>query len=268
MISQLHFIAGLPRSGSTLLAAILRQNPDIYTSITSPVASLFDRLMQSMSARSDYAEILSETKRLAVLRGLFDSYYADVKQPIITDTHRHWCSRMAALAQLFPDSKVICCVREPCWIVDSFERLYQASPLLLSRMFSAEQAATVHTRVEALTSVTGVVGFAYDAFAEAFYGAHRRNLIVIDYDAFTAEPGATMTFLYAALGLGEPYKHRFDQVPTDYPGEPFDRRFGIPDLHRVRPHVVINKRDTILPPELFKRFTGRAFWRVTERDGT
>jgi sulfotransferase len=37
----IHFISGLPRSGSTLLAAILRQNPRFHAGMSSPVASLF-----------------------------------------------------------------------------------------------------------------------------------------------------------------------------------------------------------------------------------
>ncbi|MEG4005469.1 sulfotransferase [Microcoleus sp. Pol11C1] len=32
-----YFISGLPRSGSTLLAALLRQNPRFYSAMTSPV---------------------------------------------------------------------------------------------------------------------------------------------------------------------------------------------------------------------------------------
>ncbi|MEG5055281.1 MULTISPECIES: sulfotransferase [unclassified Microcoleus] len=32
-----HFISGLPRSGSTLLAALLRQNPRFHSAMTSPV---------------------------------------------------------------------------------------------------------------------------------------------------------------------------------------------------------------------------------------
>ena len=32
-----HFLAGLPRSGNTLLSAILNQNPDIYSTPLSPL---------------------------------------------------------------------------------------------------------------------------------------------------------------------------------------------------------------------------------------
>lgn len=34
---RLHFISGLPRSGSTLLAGLLRQNPNFAAAMTGPV---------------------------------------------------------------------------------------------------------------------------------------------------------------------------------------------------------------------------------------
>jgi hypothetical protein len=34
---MIHFISGFPRSGTTLLAALLRQNPRFHASIESPV---------------------------------------------------------------------------------------------------------------------------------------------------------------------------------------------------------------------------------------
>jgi sulfotransferase len=36
----IHFISGLPRSGSTLLSAILRQNPALHAGMTGPMGSL------------------------------------------------------------------------------------------------------------------------------------------------------------------------------------------------------------------------------------
>lgn len=35
-----HFISGLPRSGSTLMEAILRQNPRFSAGMSNPVANL------------------------------------------------------------------------------------------------------------------------------------------------------------------------------------------------------------------------------------
>ena len=49
---KFHFISGLPRSGTTLLSAILRQNPRFHANVTSPVASLFAGILGQVSVGS------------------------------------------------------------------------------------------------------------------------------------------------------------------------------------------------------------------------
>ncbi len=48
----LHFIAGLPRSGSTLLVALLRQNPRFAARISSPLCYLFGSTIAAMSGEA------------------------------------------------------------------------------------------------------------------------------------------------------------------------------------------------------------------------
>jgi sulfotransferase len=53
MQNRLHFISGLPRAGSTLLAALLRQNPRFTAGMSSPVYALFRSMLIETSARSE-----------------------------------------------------------------------------------------------------------------------------------------------------------------------------------------------------------------------
>ena len=62
MQNGVHFISGLPRSGSTLLAAILRQNPRFHAGMSSPVGSLFMALQGAMSRRNEAAVFIDEAK--------------------------------------------------------------------------------------------------------------------------------------------------------------------------------------------------------------
>ncbi|EUA91313.1 sulfotransferase [Mycobacterium ulcerans] len=48
-MKAIHFISGLPRSGSTLLAALLRQNPRFQAGMSGPLAGLFGALLDEMS---------------------------------------------------------------------------------------------------------------------------------------------------------------------------------------------------------------------------
>jgi sulfotransferase len=260
MQNGLHFISGLPRSGSTLLAAILRQNPRIHAGMSSPLGVLFRNLMQGMSSRGELSVMLTPEQREDVLRGLFDNYYKDIHPTkVVLDTNRLWCSKMGAIAKLFPDARVIVCVRNLAWIMDSFERILRKEPLLVSKMFRPRDAATVHTRVASLASALGTVGFAWNAAQEAFWGEHAHRLLVVDYEALAREPARTMKCIYDALGLPA-FDHDFESVSYD-DGGGFDAQLGVPGLHTVAGRVQFVERPTILPPDLYQRFSGRNFWR-------
>ena len=53
---RFHFISGLPRSGSTLLAALLRQNPRFHAGMSGPVAGLVGSLLGEMSGRNEFSQ--------------------------------------------------------------------------------------------------------------------------------------------------------------------------------------------------------------------
>ena len=88
----IHFISGLPRSGSTLLAALLRQNPRFEAGMSGPLAGLFGALLGEMSARNEYSVFIDDAKRERILHGLFDNFYAECTAEVIFDTNRGWCA--------------------------------------------------------------------------------------------------------------------------------------------------------------------------------
>jgi hypothetical protein len=68
-VPKFHFISGLPRSGSTLLSAILRQNPRFHAGISSSLCPLFTSTMNVMAGEGH--ALIGKERRENVLRGLF-----------------------------------------------------------------------------------------------------------------------------------------------------------------------------------------------------
>ena len=255
-----HVISGLPRSGSTLLAAILRQNPGVHAGMSSPLLSLVQAMLRGMSQENEGAPFLDDGKREAVLRSVVAGYYADLG-PALTavDTNRGWCAKLPLLARLYPQAKVVACVRDVSWIMDSVERVVRANPLEPSRMFGFDPGGTVYSRVGALAASDGFVGFALDALREAFFAPEAKGrLMLVSYRSLTTEPARVLDAIYDFLGL-PPFAHDFENV--SYDADEFDRRLGAPGLHRVARKVTPNTREPILPPGLFTRFENDAFWR-------
>lgn len=257
--SPAHFISGLPRSGSTLLAALLSQNPAIIAhGRTSPVAPMIIRL-SGLMAEGEYAPDFSEAQRERLLRGILEDYYHPEPNQIVLDTSREWCTRLALIDRLYPTARIICCVRDPVWIVDSLERLIVRDPILSSHLVPIGQRSTQHDRLDHLLSRNGVFGYAWRVLTEAFHGPFADRLILVDYQALATDPRRILTKLTTSLGL-PPYPYDLNNV-TNRDAEAFDASLGTPDLHRVRPVVSYQQRDCILPPDVVSRLQGGMFWR-------
>ena len=258
--SGIHFISGLPRAGSTLLAGLLRQNPRLHAGMTSPVGSLFTALLREMSQGNETAVFLDNTQRAAILHGLFDAYYRAVHPThVVFDTNRLWTSKLPALTALFPAAKMICCVRHVPWILDSIERLVRRNRFELSKIFNFEPGGTVYSRVEGLGGGSGMVGFAWNALREAWFGEEADRLLLVTYETLTATPQLALDAVYDFIGE-ERFTHDTGNV-VYAEAEEFDARLGTPGLHSVFPRVRPTTRATILPPDLFRRFEPDSFWR-------
>ena len=124
-----HFISGLPRAGSTLLANILMQNPRFWAGPTSGILDVmfavrnqWDKLVEFRAMDPEE----SEAAKLRVLRGILDAYYANVERPVIFDKSRGWLAYLEmAEAVLGRKVKVLVPVRDLRDVLASFELLWR-----------------------------------------------------------------------------------------------------------------------------------------------
>ena len=259
MNNGIHFISGLPRSGSTLLGALLRQNPTLHANISSAVSGLVGAMLRGVSQGNETAVLIDNAQREALLRGVFDNYYHAIHpEKTVFDTNRGWTTRLNLLAALFPDAKIICCVRHIPWIIDSVERLLQQNRWELSKIFDFEPSDTVYLRAEGLMSGRGMVGYALGGLKQAMHSVGSDRLLLLPYEVLAKEPAYAMRAIYEFTGL-PPFPHDFDNIEFDAPE--FDARLGTPGLHRIRRRAVHEERQSILPPDLWHRYGGDSIWR-------
>ena len=259
---KFHFISGLPRSGSTLTAALLRQNPRFHASMSSPIAGLFEGVISQVSAGSEISTMVDEEQRARILRGLFDSYYEDRDEEVIFDTNRAWTANLPALMRLFPEAKVVCLVRDLSWVMDSMERQFRRNAFENTRLFNnPAERSTVFTRVEAMAGANRLVGFPWHALREACYSDFADRIVIVEYDMIAQRPRDVFRLIYKFLGEA-PFDHDFENIEYDAPT--FDAQLGLDGLHRVHRTVAPRPRTTILPPDLFKKYSNLSFWRTLD----
>jgi sulfotransferase len=257
-MKKYHFISGLPRSGSTLLTSILNQNPRFHSRISNPLARFVKSVVTETYAGPGYALECTEKMRSALIKNLIETYHADYPGEVNFNTNRGWSLLLPMLDTTFPDAKLICCVRDIPWVLDSFEKLFRNNPFTISRLYSESERETVYTRADALMSPGHSLRFPYDCLKEAVTGPQKRKIMLVDYDQLVSKPEVVMKALYNFIG--EPYfEHDFNNVEASY--DEYDAEAGIYGLHKIRNKVEYLKRETILPPDLWKQYSGLEFWK-------
>ncbi len=262
MSKRFHFISGLPRSGSTLLSSLLRQNPAVHARVASPLFELVQAVQPKLSRQSEFYTFYDNSVRRSVLKGLFESYYSGVDRKVIFDSNRLWTTRLPLLLELFPNMLVVCMVRDVEEILNSFERQFSANPLETTAAFGFTAGSSIYSRMDQLmNSELGTVGLPWLGLREAWYGPHADRLVVVDYDRLVAHPRDVMGMLSEALKL-PPHVYTFDNVA--YSEAEYDSNLGMPGLHSVRKTIAKVAYEMRLPPDLAAKNSGHSFWKTPQ----
>jgi sulfotransferase len=263
-VQKYHVITGLPRAGSTLLSALLLQNPRLHAGMTSPVGGLVSANLRLMSAGSELSLMIAPPLRKQILRGLFDSYYGGIGRPVVFDTNRMWCAKMPMVEDMFPEARVIACVRDIPWIMDSIENQLHKNPFENTKLFATEaERLTIYSRMAALARHDRLIGFPWAALKEAYYGPHASKLLLVDYDLLVRAPLRVLQLVYDFIG--EPWFDGHDVDHVEYDAPQFDEALGMAGMHQVHSKVAPRDRKTILPPDIFEKYQDMAFWRTDTR---
>lgn len=137
-MQKVHFISGLTQSGSTLLATILNQNGQIHAAKNRLVAALINGCQEQIGAGREFYSFFDENKRKVVCKALFSAYYENSSKEIIFETNRVWTAQLLQLTERYDEFKVVCLVRNPACIMDSFEKIYRKNPFDMVGFFSQE----------------------------------------------------------------------------------------------------------------------------------
>jgi sulfotransferase len=252
-----YFISGLPRSGSTLLSAILRQNPEFYADIASPVNCLIENIIDTLTFSENNLN-LDENRRKDIIYGVFDGYYKNEEKSIIFDSSRLWTKKTSLLKELFPYTKILCPVRDIVSILNSFELITSKNPFYSKTI--TENSDNVFARCDGMMDKTGgVVSSSWVCLQEG-YSLNPEMIMFIEYENLCRYPEKTLKQIYNFLE--KPYfEHDFDNVI--YKNEIYDRSCNLKDLHTVKKKVEYKQQKNILPLEIVEKFKkmNMEFWR-------
>ncbi len=252
-----HMITGLPRSGSTLLTSILNQNPRFHSSISDTLATLVKGVIETCQDGAGMKSEVPIERRKNILYHLFEGYYHDIDKPVIFNTNRAWTFLTYLIKEIYPKSKMIVCVRDIKWILDSFELAHRRNPLSTNTV-TGGVGRSVYDRIDDLMTEDGVVGFPYVGLKQAITGSEKKSLMLIEYDQLCKNPAGIMKAVYNFIEE-DYFDHDFNNVEASW--DEYDSEIGI-KLHDVRKKVEYKTRETILPPDIISKYSNMEVWRV------
>lgn len=265
------FMAGLPRSGSTLLGALLNQNPRIHTEPASPVLDFVMAINKVADKSEHYAAFPKQQSVFAVIQSTFQSYYWHTPKPVIVDKNRGWPTQIKGLEQcVVPKAKILCPVRNLDEVLASFIKLAHKNPFdpeigkpnfIDHSLLVVNKRINDENRCEMLLSDKGLIGQCMRAMKQAAENGYLDRLHFIEYDNLVSKPQETMDAIYAFLEE-EPYAHNFEEIAN--PAREKDGEvFAVPTLHEISPSLKRSTTDPklILPEKFYKECQGKEFWR-------
>lgn len=275
----IYFVAGLPRSGSTLLTNLLAQNPRIHATPTSGIIAMLVAVRNGWDQNEAFRAMdrgQSEATKARVLRAMLQAYFADVDAPICIDKNRYWCEFLEMAAALVGGRdkvKVLVTVRDLRDVIASFERLYRKTAAL--GQLPQEQALelkfkTALGRVEVFIDDGQPVGRAYNAIRDAVTRGWLDCMHFVEYDELTGNPKSTLNGVYKFLGE-EAWQHDFNNVQQVTIEDDFV--YGFKDLHTIRPVVEPQSAqwphtfdDAVFQTSIWKNIDNLAtFWRAYQK---
>jgi len=249
MNKTLHFLSGIPRSGSTVLAAILNQNPEVHVSTTSGLVAALTALANSWHTADMLGKNDPERKKLAqTMRGTIDAFYEDTQKPIVVDKSRGWPTSyiMNAMTQVIErPTRIVATVRSIPDCAASFVRI--ANPDNLDD-FMANGGLMDHLRAAYISLQDG-------------YQNSPENFLFVEYEDLLKDPKTQLDRIHEFLEL-PPFDYDFKNIDGSTVKEDDENIHGYAGMHDIKPVLAPqhneNPRDVL--KQYYPDFCQPEFW--------
>lgn len=249
-----YFLSGLPRSGSTVLAAILNQNDKIYVTPTSP---LLDQLIENQNIWHSLPSVKDNPipdQLTNITRRLIKAMYSHIPQNIIIDKNRGWGKNMPASTILFEKKiKMIATTRDLPSIMASWLTLLRNNPRNNLDREIMQKGYTVNDDNRMLFMWNEMVRDCMESLSQAKQDASDR-LLLIGYDELINDPRNILKQITDFLQLPT-YDYDFDNI-TSLTKDDDLSAWGLDGMHTVRSklHKISKDPQTVLGKTLYDRF--------------
>ena len=232
---QLFFLVAQPRSGNTLFASIINQNPEIACTPNSITLEILKDLflLKQTHVFQNYPDHRSLDNVLDVV---YDTYYKDWPQPIIIDRGPVMTKGNFALMQKHfkRPFKCVILLRDVMDVLASYMKWYTENPDAFINRFNLQ---TDEEKLGMIMNKDGAVAKDLEAIKNAFNYPDICHFV--KYNDLVAQPEQEIRKVYQFMGL--PYfNHKFEDLQqVEVNGMKYDDTIVGKNMHNIR--LVVRK---------------------------
>ena len=253
-------MAGLPRSGSTLLSSILNQNPRFYSGPSSPVLGAMFAVEQDFMGNELYHGYPKPDQVREIIGSIPHHFYSDVQQPVVFDKNRAWTARVPYIeGYIGEQAKILVPVRRIDEILTSILTMIHRNPFqegqprinfVDEQLIKNDIPINDLNRCMYLINDGGIVYESLNAIMMGFQQNVRDKMHFVDYNDLVDNPEKIMEDIYDFIGE-EFYDHDFGSISNIHREDDLIT-YGLSDMHQVRSKVKKTSPPpaSILPEEI------------------
>lgn len=221
---MLYFLSGLPRSGSTVLAAVLNQNPELHVTPTSGLIDVMGSVCQAWeTSQTIAASKKSDDEVYPLLKGIVDAKCKESGKAHVLDKSRGWPNPniMKTMTKVLGESpKIIATVRNVPDCAASFARVAKPED---TQQFLRESPLIQHLKGS------------YVALNEG-YEAAPENFLFVDYDDLMDNPQKELDRIHEFLGLSA-FEYNLNAIENKGLEEKDEEVWNVKGLHDIKPKL-------------------------------
>lgn len=243
-MKKFYFLSGLPRSGSTLLSALLNQHPKVFSSKTSD-------LVKEISKEFNYWYKFNDKNEIDFyghIKKVISKKYEDINKPIVIDKSRGWTKpNIVEILPKIVDNpiKIITTVRSVPDCVSSYVRIVKPKDV---NVFLNESPLIKNLEKTYF-------------YLHRTYLSHPDKFLFIDYDDLMTDPKKEMTKISKFLNIYD-FDYDFNNIDGTIVEEMDEEIYGIPNLHTIKPKLERQHNDDskIILGSFYDKFNEEKFW--------
>jgi sulfotransferase len=257
-----YFLSGLPRSGNTLLASILNQNPNITTTGNSPLVGYLYGFATCDDATKEIQNNLSSQKSIDnICENVIPNYYSHYKSKYIID-RGSWTlpNNFEILKKYYPnDIKVIIPIRNVIEILASFIKWSQENP----NNFIDQRFSNVEEQCDYLMNPDGMIASGLVGIYNMIKEENKKYAYFLDYNSLTSNPKKEIENIYNFLNIKK-FNHKFENLnQLSVNGKIYNDSDLGSNLHKVKEERICKetyKVEDYLPTKIIEKYSSYNFW--------